>query len=842
MSRYITDDTLVAHVLQLAYGKLTSQTSESQNSLDREGQLASYTSSLKSDWFLTAGDLRAAIHDEAVWSSLNLPLRLKLTIKSILVTQSDLPYTPHQSGNTEDQSLAEEEHSFDGITHDSDYENHNYTSPQSSSEHGLENDLWERAYCQRTGYPYFYHVKTGESFWDSEDTTQHPDFVQGENVSSKLPVSDTPAHAPVQHGEYDHFAEVQSDDRRPEESVLTSGGGNIDDSEFARRLQAQYDEEAAELLSKSSKDVRSSSSNLAMPIKSRENGCLPQTPGHDSDFDFHPFYEEKADIPKGASSREGNVFADNEFTTLTQDTNSSKIAQSYISSEDHSAPPPPSAPALPSAPDINHGNEAAVPPVTEPPVRSLNMHTPWLRVDTTIATSGDTNGKDEPESTYKDSPAVESDVFSEIRLDGNASDMVGADQVQQTADGITQLPASSIIACCEAVEVASAEKVDPRLPRQEGSSTNLGSKETGREAMAVEFMSGTLWKKSRKHALIGSKWQRRWFELRHDSLVYFQDSTTASPKNTPKSKKSGKSTLKPGMDVKLWWPNDSLWINSRILQCKSRDSFDLVILPGRISNMLGLSHRWVKEVGRERIRIFQQDGEHGQSNYGHDANTSNLASPSKRNTKMRYLGTIENVADEGAHTNLKKDSPSKSVHDIAGDDCNFPPNATESEASPKTLRGKTLLKRIPLLNMVAILRDESAIGRGEFAIALQSGRILELRASDSETAELWVKQLDSLIKSLSGQDEVVPLAPLANSGPGAEATHQCNSSSPAVPALPVGEDITSQIASDAAVAAKLQQQFDEEDRQRRSSEVDAPDSLLMRLAKGGATPPSTYKV
>ena len=67
-----------------------------------------------------------AIKDADAWYSLQLPHRFKIELKSVLTKEANAGYP------------AEEDYYYP----------------------------WQQAICERTGYPYYYNVETGESSWD----------------------------------------------------------------------------------------------------------------------------------------------------------------------------------------------------------------------------------------------------------------------------------------------------------------------------------------------------------------------------------------------------------------------------------------------------------------------------------------------------------------------------------------------------------------------------------------------------------------------------------------------------------------------------------------------------
>ena len=564
---------------------------------------------------------------------------------------------------------------------------------------------------------------------------------------------------------------------------------------------------------------------------------------------------------------------------------------------EHATQPPTS--MSPSAPALPTGN-SRIPDsdLLGSPIRSLQRtNSPWLSVDTNIRSSSITrNGSDKtlitarmpddilPTTNINDTtrrPATEADLFGELRgtphVDGRHSAKPGS-TIRDEPSGRNGPDTISV----QAYRIVEATANVPELSNQphKPSSTDPDALHTvpasaPEEATPIGFMSGMLWKKSRKHALIGSKWQKRWFELRHDALVYFQDVTSASPKNSsPRRAKASKFKLSSGMAVKLWWPDDSLWVNARVLQCKGRDSFDVIILKDKVSSIIGISNKWVKDVPRKRIRMMVpnniEPGKATNESGNYAPRASDACNPGENSDPLasvpRYLGMIDTAASKTSNAQHLE------ARFLAGDDRNFPPQSftlselhnpsqqgpsqqglqeetqrlepvghagSGSPTQAKTLRGKgSLLKRIPLLNITALLRDPSSARKeGEFAIALSSGRVLELRASSSKVAEQWIRQLDALILSLSVQNGAVPLAPLENGAQGSSPGHSAGKQG----ALGQGSE-----ESDMAFAVKLQEQFDREARRVASEPSErnvltppkTDSSLLRRLAKGGATPPS----
>ena len=240
-----------------------------------------------------------------------------------------------------------------------------------------------------------------------------------------------------------------------------------------------------------------------------------------------------------------------------------------------------------------------------------------------------------------------------------------------------------------AIPISSA--VASSLPRSMaiGSSAPIVNKfHRNTQAKAVGFMSGTLWKKSRKHALIGRKWQRRWFELRHDALVYFQDATSASPKSSSPPSKISHLKVKAGTNVKLWWPDDSLWVHARVLQCKGRDSYDVIVLPNKLSNVIGISNKWVKDVERNRIRMVVNTGlavqfpGNSDTRVNRSRSNSGTVTPHMAKTGSTYMGMIDtapsNTSNDGTRLNPNHQAHLEEAYALAGDDCNFPPEASKT--------------------------------------------------------------------------------------------------------------------------------------------------------------------
>jgi hypothetical protein len=937
----VADSVEMEHVLRSAFDELALQSGEMQ--------LEIYAAALRKDWFLTAGDLRAAVSDAGVWTAIALPLRLKIALKNILMAGA-AEEAPKQAGIQQQQACMSSNINREKVTP--------YDEDEAKEE--LEVDetdthLWKREYCERTGYPYFYHVETGESYWDSKDTTPHPDFVVNAHAPSNLtaPSSGT-WEVPHVHSteERKKNKEEEEEEDTPLQLAPTNGAVCASDSEFARMLQAQFDREDNAMHGSSNSRVRHSSGSIAYLAKESRQPALPSTDPPAAALASAPasalasapasaLASASASVP--ASSQRGGALAralDHglNYTHPRDGTNASIAAgqadylQNFLyleekadipnvtmgnRSEDTTTPPLPSAP--PSVPGLPTGNRNGVVTASEslaPPVRLLNMPVPWLNIDIiNVASPGTTAAIPSAERRADVLPttdinnrtgrATEVDAFAELRGTshpdakprgkpagsksrgskpggiptckpsgtlGQQNDL-GLANAQTNSTGITSVSSPST----QRTKTAAVSSV-PTLPTRRPQPNVVAMPHTPhaapvspvKEATPVGFMSGMLWKKSRKHVLIGSKWQRRWFELRHDALVYFQDATSASPKNSSPSPKASKFKLKAGMLVKLWWPDDSLWVNARVLQCKGRDSFDMVVLKDKVSSVIGISNKWVKGVQRKRIRtVAPHDmGSH----HAMDASESGSAGTADRlnaghNSEPlamvpRYLGMIDSA------TSKASDAHHLEAHVLAGDDRNFPPQRPGPLGSPslshrqlqpprrhllpgstgsgskipgKILRGKgSLLKRIPLSHISALLRDPSSAGKREFGIALISGRILELRASSSEIAGNWTRQLDALITSLPAQNDAVPLAPLGSEVLGGSPGHSAGESEVA------GRGRKKQIESDTDYAAKLQEQFDREARGAAAAEStsltppSAANSLLRRLAKGGATPPSTH--
>ena len=91
----VADSVEMEHVLRSAFDELALQSGEMQ--------LEIYAAALRKDWFLTAGDLRAAVSDAGVWTAIALPLRLKIALKNILMAGA-AEEAPKQAGIQQQQA------------------------------------------------------------------------------------------------------------------------------------------------------------------------------------------------------------------------------------------------------------------------------------------------------------------------------------------------------------------------------------------------------------------------------------------------------------------------------------------------------------------------------------------------------------------------------------------------------------------------------------------------------------------------------------------------------------------------------------------------------------------
>ena len=453
----------------------------------------------------------------------------------------------------------------------------------------------------------------------------------------------------------------------------------------------------------------------------------------------------------------------------------------------------------------------------------------------------------------------------------------------------------------------------PVTDQDNGKEDNVNGKFNAIDQAATPIMmlSGMLHKKSRKHALIGAKWQQRWFEVTHDTLNYYktteeeisQSPSSSSPSSSSSSSSSSSTSpastkirrLKVGLDVSVQWEN--AWLPAKIIKVQSiAPKCDIIIVGSSLSNKIGMANKWLKNIHRNQLRTRNCSNNGGgsseESRYlGMVVGNTDIkqrprtggtttSSPTPQETpdlppapSLTPSSTLSSLSASSPPTvTTTNESSGKSTSHYRRNDaptgreapsCSASITCAVSSALP-VLRGKSILKSIPLTSIVAVMSETSVDRPTEFAIALRQGRVLELRALTAEDAERWVSQLDARVRSASLDDEdVIPFAPAPQLP-----TSLPTSSSSLIPPRPQVEAKT-----DEQLARELQAQFDLEaasqsqnttrstgSTSRRNSgaggsggstgggtgcdrmhSLDNDASLLFRLSQGGSSPASTKR-
>jgi hypothetical protein len=407
--------------------------------------------------------------------------------------------------------------------------------------------------------------------------------------------------------------------------------------------------------------------------------------------------------------------------------------------------------------------------------------------------------------------------------------------------------------------------LEPAVPMNFNNSNNDPQIDSNM-ATPTMMLSGMLYKKSRKHALIGAKWQRRWFEVTHNSLNYYKHTEEeelgwpSSPKIKKKATPQKIKKMKAGMDVMVQW--GKYWLPARIIKVQSlAPKCDVIVLDSELSSKVGMSNKWLKNVHRNQVQSTSSKNSVqnvGEQKYlgmvespKHNSPEESNSSKGSDDTKVIISTTVSSSNSSSNSSSLSSDGQKEDV-------------TTKSTSPTPTvlLRGKSLLKSIPLTSIVAVLQDTSCCKPLEFAIALKEGRVLELRAPTEENAQKWLEHLDARVRSASIDNDEIPLPPAFT-----DTLKVTLPTSPiAAPAPLTRQPATPirQVKSDEEIARELQAQFDAEDNNRNSRQSSSGSnnsvgsvgsvgnsnngsgnsnnhdmtSLLFRLSQGGSSPAS----
>ena len=812
-------EVVIINVLQQLLQKNEILSSESQPVVDL----------LRQEWINTSADLQVVLQDESSWQAIQLPVRLKLALQKYITSTNQTETTPNgtiEATNTNTDTEITESESI--------------ASP------------WRRDWDDEKKYWYYWNEETHESYWDTSEELNNDNNVEYENNDN---ITEYDAAESTEYSEYNEYTNEteynnstsyeneqysetkESISTKPMESTPNTDG----DADLSRLLQAQFDREAA---------------------ATTESSRTPaHTPAHTPVMQSIP-------IPP--------------FTN-------SSIA--------------PSAPFIKTLPmDDPYGdpNDELYPSFVPPPTSSFtstsSSNTCKTSIRSTMATTNATPSISATTSkTNHLDPCVPSiPSFNRLPL----PEAVAAIEITKTSDSTDTSSFSSSSSSSSFVPMVVTSPYTETINQMDTNHTV----EMHTTATPIMMLSGMLYKKSRKHALIGAKWQQRWFEVTHDSLNYYrttEEETAQSPSSSPSSSSSSPTTynstpqkikrLKVGMNVSVQW--ESVWLPAQIIKVQSLASkCDVIIVNSLASKQVGMANKWLKSVHRNQLRTRDI----GSSNSSNSSSTTTttmsdkngylgmvvgnsdtkrsrvISSPTPSDTSILSVSSASSISSSatsagvessnthlhGLHNGLavltsnhgdsavvdnKKESSSSSFSPASVSLKSSLPSSSASPtittmSSPTTpmLRGKSILKSIPLTSIVAVIRESSSNQPSEFAVALKKGRVLELRAPNVEEANRWTLQLDAKVRSASLDQDEIPLPPMRS-------THTIKES--------ILKTSTSESTkTDGELARELQAQFDlevrtsnDKNKSKNNNDNNNDAGLLWRLSQAGSSPLSSNR-